>query len=71
MDDEDEMDLTGTFVLDGELTRKLNTLRTISQPERATVDPKTLQATARIDIPQSVKTPVRRAQRVLAWFRRD
>ena len=48
MDDEDEMDLTGTFVPDSELKRKLNTLRTIAQPEQETVAPETLQATARM-----------------------
>ena len=48
MDDEEKIDLTGTFVPDGELTRKLNTLRTIAQPERATVNPDTLRATARM-----------------------
>jgi hypothetical protein len=48
MEDEDKIDSTGTFVHDGEMTRKLNTLRTISQPECVTVDSDTLRVTSRL-----------------------
>jgi len=48
MEDEEKVDSTGTFVHDGEMTRKLNTLRTISQPERVTVDSDTLRVTSRL-----------------------
>jgi len=69
MEDEEKIDLTGTFVRDGEMTRKLNTLRTIAQPECATVDSDTLRATARLKPGQvddtSSRSKVRQAMAIL------
>jgi len=69
MEDEKKFDSTGTYVHEGEMTRKLNTLRTISQPECATVNPDTLRATSRTESVQSddatTRIKVRQAMAIL------
>ena len=84
MDDESDFDPTGTFVQGSDFKRKVNTLRTISQLERATVDPDTLHATSRMNLAETNDTEsttalrrylpeatwVRWVKSVLGWSRK-